>query len=261
MSDLFSLGGKTAWVIGGAGFLGRVSCRALADHGAEVIIADKKIRSAQEAADSLTAEGFQAYAVELDVADEAAVKSCADELAKRHDSLDVMVNCACYSTQKAMESMSLADWEAGTRISLSGAFVVAREAGRIMVEQGRGSIIQFGSMYGLVSPDPRVYSGICNVNPVDYGAAKAGILQLVRYQAVMWASRGVRVNAVVPGPFPNRANREITEDFIQRLNKKVPMGRVGQPEEIMGAIVFLASDASSYVTGTSIVIDGGWTAC
>jgi NAD(P)-dependent dehydrogenase (short-subunit alcohol dehydrogenase family) len=115
-------------------------------------------------------------------------------------------------------------------------------------------------MYGLVSPDPRIYEGKFPVNPVDYGAAKAGVLQMVRYQAVMWGPRGVRVNAVVPGPFPNPAGMGAQSWFIERLGQRVPLGRVGRAEEIVGAVVFLASDSASYVTGTTVVVDGGWTA-
>ena len=115
-------------------------------------------------------------------------------------------------------------------------------------------------MYGKVSPDPRMYAPNINVNPIDYGVAKAGILQMVRYQAVMWAPYGVRVNSVVPGPFPNLSNYNNSPEFIKKQIDKVPMGRVGRPEEIVGAVIFLASDAASFVTGTEIVVDGGWTA-
>ena len=172
----------------------------------------------------------------------------------------MVVNATCFSTGMTMERMSLDDWRAGMKVSLDGAFVLAREAGRVMALRKSGSIIQFSSMYGIVSPDPRIYGTKQNVNPVDYGVAKAGILQLVRYQAVMLAPYGVRVNAVVPGPFPNPDGQGSDAEFTTRLCEKVPMGRVGKAEEITGAVVFLASDASSYVTGTQVVVDGGWTA-
>ena len=125
---------------------------------------------------------------------------------------------------------------------------------------GHGSIVHFSSMYGVVSPDPRMYPATQAVNPIDYGVAKAGILQLVRYQAVQLAPTGVRVNAIVPGPFPIPSTQGQDSEFMQRLRAKVPMGRVGNPKEIVGAVVFLVSDAASYVTGTQIVVDGGWTA-
>jgi NAD(P)-dependent dehydrogenase (short-subunit alcohol dehydrogenase family) len=114
-------------------------------------------------------------------------------------------------------------------------------------------------MYGKLSPDPSIYGPKYNVNPVDYGVAKAGILQMVRYQAVMLGRKGVRVNSIIPGPFPNPAGQGADKEFVDKLSKKVPLGRVGKAKEIAGAVVFLASDASSFITGTEIVIDGGWT--
>ena len=150
----------------------------------------------------------------------------------------------------------MAEWEKGLRVTLTGAYVLSRQAGRVMLAQGGGSIIHFSSMYGKVSPDPRIYHPPLAPNPVDYGAAKAAILQLVRYQAVMWGPKGVRVNAVVPGAFP----KGVEADFAKRLGERAPLGRVGRPMEIAGAVVFLASEAASFVTGTQIVVDGGWTA-
>lgn len=259
MKRLFDLTGKVGCVVGGGGYLGTPTCEALAAHGMHVAVADMKIDAAREACRRLRAAGYSAEDIELDVVDEDAMAAAVDGLLQRHGHLDLVVNATSYSTGKAMEQMTLADWEAGTRVTVGGAFVLGREAGRVMVKQGSGSIVQFGSMYGMVSPDPRIYHEQ-PVNPVDYEAAKAGIMQLVRYQAVMWAPHGVRVNAVVPGPFPNPAVPGMDEAFVGRLSQRVPMERVGRPGEIAGAVVFLASDAASYVTGTSIVVDGGWTA-
>jgi len=145
-------------------------------------------------------------------------------------------------------------------ISLTGAFVASREVGKVMSRQGSGSIIQFSSMYGKVSPDPNMYPENQPINPLAYGVAKAGILQMVRYQAVQLAERGVRVNAIVPGPFPIPDKHGVNPVFMARLTAKVPMKRVGAPHEIVGPVVFLASDAASYITGAEIVVDGGWTA-
>ncbi len=139
----------------------------------------------------------------LDIGDEEAVCAATDRIVDDLAHLDIAVNATFYSTGKAMESMSMAEWEKGLRVTLSGAFVFSREVGRVMVSQGSGSIIQFASMYGKVSPDPRIYAPDLSVNPIDYGAAKAGVLQMVRYQAVMLGPKVVRVNAIVPGPFPS----------------------------------------------------------
>lgn len=256
----FDLSGRVAWVAGGAGLLGTAVCRALAEHGAHVVIADVRQDRADGCAAAVRQEGLSAEGVALDVADEQGVIRCAESILSRHGRLDVLVNMAFYYTKTPMSRMTAAEWEAGMRVSLTGAFVIAREAGRVMAERGGGSIVQFSSMYGLVSPDPRMYPPPHEVNPVDYGVAKAGVLQLVRYQAVQLAPRGVRVNAIVPGPFPAPQGQGADATFMRRLADKVPLGRVGRPEEIAGAVVFLASDAASYVTGTRIVVDGGWTA-
>jgi NAD(P)-dependent dehydrogenase (short-subunit alcohol dehydrogenase family) len=260
MQHLFDLGGKVACVVGGGGYLGGPICRALADHGARVVVADLRVDAAQRTAAQLREAGLPAEALALDITDETGVAAEIDRLVDRFGRLDVVVNATAYSTGKPQEEMTLADFEAGLRVCLAGAFLLGREAGRVMIRQRSGSIIQFGSMYGLVSPDPRVYGPGQRVNPVDYETAKAGILQLVRYQAVMWAPHGVRVNAVVPGPFPNPAGQGADTDFLARLSRRVPLGRVGRAEEIAGAVLFLASHAASYVTGTYLVIDGGWTA-
>ncbi len=258
--SLFSLKDKVALIVGGAGYLGSAVSRAMAEHGAYVAIADLMADRADEISDALTTDGLSAEAVALDVGDEPAVVEAIDSLVGRHGRLDVLVNATYGTAGKPMEELTLDDWQQATRIGLGAAFVLAREAARVMAPRKTGSIIQFSSMYALVSPDPRIYAPPMAVNPIEYGVAKAGILQMVRYQAVMWAPHGVRVNAVVPGPFPAPGGNGSDEEFVARLVEKVPLGRVGRANEIVGAVVFLASDAAGYVTGTHLVVDGGWTA-
>jgi len=256
----FDLSGKTAWVPGGAGLLGAPVCRALAEHGARVIIGDIRGEAAGAGAAALQQDGFDAEGHALDIGDEGAVTGAVDAIVATHGRLDILVNMTYFYTKARMEDMTAAQWEAGMRVSLTGAFLATREAGRVMAAGGGGSIVHFSSMYGTVSPDPRMYPPSQTPNPIDYGVAKAGILQLVRYQGVFLAPRGVRVNAIVPGPFPNPDAQGADPDFMALLEGKCPTGRVGLPEEIAGAVVFLCSDAASYVTGTRIVVDGGWTA-
>lgn len=167
------------------------------------------------------------------------------------------MNFAHHASGAGFDELTAAQWQEGLRVSLVGAFLVGRAAARHM--QAGGSIVQLGSMYGIVSPDPADYPDGMPVNPPDYGAAKAGVLQLVRSQAVQLGPRGIRVNAVVPGPFPGPAARADAE-FMRRLAARVPLGRIGEPDEVAGAVVFLCSSASSFVTGSSLVVDGGWTA-
>lgn len=256
----FDLTGRVAWVIGGAGLLGTAVTRALAEHGAQVVISDVRGEHARQHADQLCHDGLKAEGTQVDAGDERSIIDNLGYVLQRYGQIDIAVNMAYHYVKAPLDTMTVEQWNEGMRVSLTGAFLISREVGRQMAAQGRGSLIHFSSMYGVVSPDPRMYPPTQAVNPVDYGVAKAGILQLVRYQAVQLASRGVRVNAVVPGPFPIPETQGADTQFMKNLRSKVPMGRVGRAEEITGAVVFLASDASSYVTGTQIVVDGGWTA-
>jgi len=260
MTGLFDLTGRVVFVAGGGGYLGRPICTALASHGATVIVADVRHDHAEATVDVVTNGGGRGQAMALDMADEGSVNRAVDATAQEHGRLDVLVNCTYFSTGKSLESATADDWQQGLKVTLTGAFVLSRAAGRIMLEQERGSIIQFSSMYGVVSPDRRIYTSSDLVNPPDYGAAKAGLLQLVRYQAVAWGSRGVRVNAITPGTFPSNKVQQQDPEFIQRLKQRVPMQRIGRPEEMVGPVIFLASDASSYVNGHTLAVDGGWTA-
>ncbi|MEX0612038.1 MAG: SDR family oxidoreductase [Pirellulales bacterium] len=256
----FDLSGKVAWVLGGAGLLGTEVCRALAEHGARVIVSDLCEDRAAALVAELRGSDLAADARKVDIGNEAQVIDATADIHAKYGRLDVMVNMTYFYTKKPWDELTAADFNAGMRVSLTGAFVATREAGKVMRRQSGGSIVHFSSMYGVVSPDPRMYPATQAVNPIDYGMAKAGILQMVRYQAVQLASSGVRVNAVVPGPFPIPSTQGQDTEFIKRLQAKVPMGRVGNPKEIAGAVVFLASDAASYVTGAQITVDGGWTA-
>jgi NAD(P)-dependent dehydrogenase (short-subunit alcohol dehydrogenase family) len=256
----FDLTGKVAWIIGGAGLLGTEVSRALAEHGAHVIVSDFRADHGESLAATLRDAGLKADAVSADIGDEPQIVKLTSDLAAKYGKLDIMVNMTYFYTKKSWTELSAADFDACMRVSLTGAFVATREVGQLMQRQCGGSIIHFSSMYGIVSPDPQMYPDSQAVNPIDYGVAKAGILQLVRYQSVQLARDGVRVNAIVPGPFPIPSTQGQDSEFMKRLRNKVPMGRVGNAPEIAGAVVFLASDAASYVTGTQITVDGGWTA-
>jgi NAD(P)-dependent dehydrogenase (short-subunit alcohol dehydrogenase family) len=157
-----------------------------------------------------------------------------------------------------VEEVTGPDLDRTLHVNLTGCFLLAREAAAAMTEGG--SIVLFGSMYGMIAPDPGIYEPPMNPNPVEYGIAKAGVIQMGKYLAVHWAGRRIRVNTVIPGSIPNPRTQEQDPAFIRRLAAKAPLGRVGTPDEIAGAVVYLASDEASFVTGTTLVVDGGWTA-
>lgn len=256
-STLFSLAGKTVWVLGGTGLLGTPSVRLLAEHGAHVIVSSRKPHDCESLVDALAADGLNAEAIACDVTDYATTADVARSIAAKHGTIDVCANFAYGASGRTLHDITPEEWEFGVRASGSSAFFLSREVAKYMAPGS--SLIHLSSMYGMVSPDPANYPPATTINPPDYGFAKAGLVQLVRYLAVQWGPKGIRVNAITPGPFPGEAATAI-EGFVDRLAKRVPLGRTGEAHEVAGGVVYLASDASSFVTGSNLVIDGGWTA-
>jgi NAD(P)-dependent dehydrogenase (short-subunit alcohol dehydrogenase family) len=261
INSLFGLEGKTAMVTGGYGHLGAAMVEVLAAAGAIVLVAGRDVARAQALCDRLRSENpdFAVTPSEMDVTDSRSVSEALDAAVVAHGAVDIMVNNAAKAFPGRLEETSDSAWSEGVRSALDSAFVCIREAARCMGGTGGGSIINVGSMYGLVSPDFRVYEGAeKNLSPPSYGAAKAGLMQLTRYCAVYFADSAIRVNAVSPGPFP-QSTRPEDKEFIRRLAARVPLGRIGKPADLRGAVLFLASDASAFVTGHNLVVDGGWT--
>jgi NAD(P)-dependent dehydrogenase (short-subunit alcohol dehydrogenase family) len=254
--NMFSLAGRVALVTGGAGHLGKSICRGLAEAGAHVLVNGRNAEKAESFAAVLRQQNFAAEALPFDVTDSERAASIVGSLRR----LDVLVNNASPIQTGTIETVEPSAFATATAGIVQAAFVMARAALPLMRTSG-GSIVNIASMYGIVSPDPNIYGVSGSNNPPQYGAAKAGLIQLTRYLACHLAPEQIRVNAVSPGPFPPRDKLASEQPaFLEMLERKVPMRRVGRPDEIAGAVVFLAGDASSYVTGATIPVDGGWTA-
>lgn len=256
-SDAFRLDNKMIWVFGGAGHLGRATVQMVNSAGAKVLCVDLETRAEEFVNSEKLSPGI--IPASLDVRDGGSVKQFVSEQTRIHGVPDGMVNLTFASTAKTMENLTESDFDAVNHGGLTANFILSREIGTHMISTGKGSIVLFSSMYGMVSPYPEVYKPPMARNPVEYGVGKAGIIQMTRYLAVTWGGLNVRCNCISPGPFPNHKVQEDNPEFVKRLEQKSPMGRIGKPEEIAGAVIFLLSDASSYVTGHNLVVDGGWT--
>jgi NAD(P)-dependent dehydrogenase (short-subunit alcohol dehydrogenase family) len=252
----FSLAGRVALVTGGAGHLGRAICRGLAEAGACVLVNGRDQAKAEAFADTLQRDGHAAEARAFDVTDQESI----DRAFLGIERLDVLVNNAVAAQVGTVNTTRASAFAAVAASTAEAAYAMTTAALPLMRQSG-GSIINIASIYGTVSPDPRIYGESGYDNPPQYGVAKAGLIQLTRYLACHLAPDRIRVNAVSPGAFPPVENLLATEpEFLRRLEAKVPMQRVGRPEEMSGVVLFLASAASSYVTGAYIPVDGGWTA-
>lgn len=254
--QLFDLTGKVALITGGTGHLGGPMSRALAEAGATVVVTSRERARAEAAADALPGE-MQHYGIALDQMAPASLERGWNEAVARTGKIDVLVN-------NGHEGLA-ADWTTVTAEQFSrqlanatGYFLLARLLRDHAVgRQASASVIMVGSMYGVVGSYPDAYADITVASPAAYHALKGGIVHLTRHLSVYWAADGVRVNCLSPGPFPSeKADRRM----VERLSTKSPMHRMGLAHELKGAIVFLASDASSYMTGQNLLIDGGWTA-
>ena len=247
----FSLENKTALVTGGGRGIGAALAQALAEAGADVAIADLELSIAEDTAEELKALGVRSLAIEVDVTNAEQVKGMVEEVTSAWGRLDIAVNSAGIANQSRAEDLSEDAWDAVVGVDLKGIYLSTREEGRVMLAQGSGSIINIASMSGQIVNRPQLHS--------HYNAAKAGVIQYTRSCAAEWASRGVRVNSLSPGHTRSPMTAEAIPEMGEVWLSNTPMGRLGTPEDLQGATLFLASAASAYVTGHDLVVDGGYT--
>ncbi|MBX9789673.1 MAG: SDR family oxidoreductase [Pirellulales bacterium] len=256
IQQLFDLSGRVALVTGASGHLGAALTSALAEAGASVVCASRDLQRAKAAATKLPGPATH-RAIVLDHMESSSVEQGFDDALRQAGRIDILVNNGHEALAADLTTVTAAEFSRHLA-NATGYFLLARHLRDHAVERGGdASVVMLGSMYGLVASYPDAYADICAASPVAYHTLKGGIIHLMRHLAVYWAADGVRVNCLSPGPFPSP---KVDKRLVERLETKSPLGRMGQPHELKGAVVFLASEASSYVTGHNLVVDGGWTA-
>jgi NAD(P)-dependent dehydrogenase (short-subunit alcohol dehydrogenase family) len=267
MHDLFSLEGKVAVVTGALGLIGREHCRALASAGARVVAVDVDEQASEGFAREL---GRGAFGVGCDIASEVSVRRLRDVVLARAGTVDVLVNNAAIndkfeSPQAAAERSKFENypldlWQKSLDVNVTGTFLCCQRLGTEMAKKGGGSIINIASTYGVVAPDQSIYRRPDGTQSfyksAAYPTTKGAVLAFTRFLAAYWGEAGVRVNALSPGGVENGQD----DDFVERYARRTPLGRMAKPTDYRGALLFLASEASGYMTGANLVVDGGWTA-
>lgn len=261
--NLFDLANRIAIVTGGAGLLATEHAKALCLYGAKVILVDLNEAKCEEVATNLRNDNLDVVAKKCDVTSKDSWKSLLNEVIKDYGRVDILINNAGFTNQSksanygaSFEDFPLEDWNAIMNVNLTGTFLGCQVIGKQMLQQRKGCIINMGSLYGVVSPNHRIYPGTGISQPVAYSVSKHGVVGLTKYLATLWADKGVRVNALTPGGIYN--NHEGL--FLERFQQLNPAGRMSDKSELQGAVVYLASDASSHVVGHNLIVDGGWTA-
>lgn len=269
LPEMFDLSGRTALVTGGGGLLGKQFCETLAAAGAAVTVVDIDGESAGLVAAEFTSRGFRMQAAQCDITDSTQVSAVVAKTVEVFGSLDILVNSAALDPKfdpdkindqgsNAFEQYPLFAWKQALDVNLTGMFLCSQAASRVMLSQGKGVIVNLCSMYGLVGPDQRLYQRegqMSRFKPPAYSVTKAGVTGFTKYLAAYYAGKNIRVNTLTPGGVFNNHD----DEFVERYSAKAVLGRMADHDEMNGAILFLVSDASSYMTGANLVVDGGWT--
>ena len=259
VQELFDLTGRTALITGASGYLGSAMAAALAEVGCSVVVSSTDLVRAQECAARLpvVADGQSHHGVCLDLFDEESLVSGFADAVSATGGVDILINNANSASPHDLHDVTGEIFDRQMR-QASAYFLLARHLRDHVVKRDvPGSVVMIGSMYGVVGSYPDAYEGVCKASPVQYHTLKGGIVHMTRHLAAYWARDGVRVNCLSPGPFPGEA---APAEMVERLKTKLPMARMGKPHELKGALILLASDAGSYITGQNLLVDGGWTA-
>ena len=259
MVQTFSLKDKVIIVTGGYGHLGKAITESLLFHGASVYVMARSKAKFDKAFPPTFTEGKSLHFVAGDIASSESVSDVFKTIFEKEGKIDVLINNAFYSKGQSPETMTDEEWNFCMDGTLSSVFRNIRDIIPYFKKANKGKIINVSSMYGVVAPQFEVYDDFPQfLNPPHYGAAKAGVIQLTKYYASYLGKYNIQVNTVTPGPFPSEAVQQST-DFVKALEEKTSLNRVGKPEDLAGAFVFLASEASNFITGQNIIVDGGWT--
>lgn len=257
-NPLFSLSGKVVLQFGGSGLLGRALLASLAQAGANLTVASRDTSRLRRDAEQLNANGHDVHLETVDLLEETSIQKLCGRIVARHGRLDGMVYNAVSRPMNAFND-SLAKWEESLRLNATGFFAAVRACGNTMAGAQRGSIVNISSQMGMIGHNPYLYEGQAAVVPPDYFFHKGGMINLTRYLASHYGTHGVRVNAVSPGGILN-PEKLPTAAFLERYGHMTMLGRMAKADEIGGAVVFLLSDAATYITGVNLPVDGGYTA-
>lgn len=258
MKNDFDLSEKVVIVTGAAGLLGSTFSKKLSEKGAKTVLVGRNEESLENISKDLKGESLIVVA---DISKKSDVKKVVEKTLTKFGRIDSLVNNAAYIPRGDKSYCSIPDdypekhWDNAIAVNLTGLFYCCQEVGRVMIKQRKGSIVNIGSIYGMNSPQHPMYEKLGFNNPVVYGVTKAGVIQLTKYLGTYWAPKGVRVNCISPGGVLNKHD----EAFLKEYNSRVPYGRMAKPEEVANAILFFCSDASGYITGQNLAVDGGWT--
>jgi len=259
--EIFNLSGKVIILTGAAGFLGSEFAEVLSESGANMVLADEKEQECKELADTLS-EKYNTNPIGsfVDVTDKTSVNKMIELVVSKYSKIDALINNAVWNPKTKefhapFEKYSLEKWNEVISVNLTGVFLCSQAVGKQMVKQGHGTIVNISSIYGMVGADQRIYGKSGINSSVAYAASKGGVVNLTRYLAAYWEGKNVQVNTLTLGGVSNNQDKE----FVKNYTYRTPLGRMANKCEYRGAILFLVSDASAYMTGANLVVDGGWT--